>query len=322
MHAPSISRYGLATLELVLAVPLLMMIMALMINYSTAACWKVRTSVMARHAVWASRAGHLGDSIPQPTWWPASGVVSSDTPGLVSNLDDPRLRKRVVRGPLSSGTVVNEDLFNPSKGLHTSKATLARSFPMLGKLGTYHLQANSALLDGVWTYTQMGMTSNEERRIPILYTLAKASDNFSRAYIQAVQTILHSTVLQLLKPLDEDDEFTAYGMLLGWSDIPPDFHPQLNGFCQLDREMADDRVLDLVNRIQGKIDRDENGNITQRIPDVAETMTTAFIHLYEQTIAAGKTGDFAVTSGTILDLQAKLTTLQQFLLALTGNLGT
>ena len=322
MHTPSISRYGLATLELVLAVPLLMMIMALMINYSTAACWKVRTSIMARHAVWTSREGHLGDSIPQPAWWPASGVVSSDTPGFVSNLDDPRQKKRVVRGPLSSGTAVNEDLLNPSKGLHISKATLVRSFPMLGKLGTYHLQANSALLDGVWSYTQMGMTSNEERRIPILYTLAKASTSFCQAYIQAVQTILHSSLLQLLKPLDEDDEFTSYGTLLGWSNMPPDFHPRLNGFCQLDRELADDRVLDLVNRIHGKVDRDENGNVTQRIPDVAETMTTAFIHLYEQTIAAGKAGDSAVTSGTILDLQAKLTTLQQFLRALTGNLGT
>jgi len=49
------SRRGLSTLEMVLALPVLLMIMALIINFGTVAAWKVRGLCAARHAVWSSR---------------------------------------------------------------------------------------------------------------------------------------------------------------------------------------------------------------------------------------------------------------------------
>ena len=46
---------GLAMLELILALPILLFIMALIINYGTVAAWKVREHSVARLAVWETR---------------------------------------------------------------------------------------------------------------------------------------------------------------------------------------------------------------------------------------------------------------------------
>ena len=48
----------------------------------------------------------------------------------------------------------------------------------------------------------------------------------------------------------------------------------------MDRSLADDRVQDLIDRIQGNKD--------PHVPDVAENMTLAFISLYQRVIQAYK----------------------------------
>ena len=57
---------GLATLEMVLCLPFLLFIMALMINFGTAAAWKVRTLVVARNACWATRWPRGTGDLPRP----------------------------------------------------------------------------------------------------------------------------------------------------------------------------------------------------------------------------------------------------------------
>ena len=50
-------RRGLSPLEMVLALPFLLCIMALMVNFSDVACWKVRSLTVARQAVWGAAHG-------------------------------------------------------------------------------------------------------------------------------------------------------------------------------------------------------------------------------------------------------------------------
>ena len=315
-------RRGLSTLELVLALPLLLMVMALMVNFGTAACWKIRTLVMARQTLWSSRSGRSGVADLQPAWWPTPDGTTASQVSQVPAFDDPRLNQPVARGPLPAETSVHADLLDPTRELRTGLATLKRLYPMLGKMGSYRLSTQSVLVDGKWTYSEMGLWSNEERRIPAIYALAKAPHELVEAYVKAVVALLKNPWRGALRPLDQDEEFIDYGAFLGWDSGPPDFHPRLNSFCSLDRDLADEHVLDLIDHIQGKVDRDKEGNVVRRIPDVAEAMAQAFLDLYEQVIreAQDPAGhDPPLPPGTTAALQAKIDILHAFLQALTSN---
>lgn len=308
-------RRGLSTLELVLALPILLFIMALMINFGTVACWKVRALNVARDSLWSSRWPRLSVASPRPNFWPATAGAGGGDAGNLPALDDPRVNQPVARGPLT-GAVVNTNLLDPTRGLREGSATLDRRFTMLAKLGIYHLRAGTEALDNRWQYGQMGLLTNMERRIPVIYALQKASENLVTAYVQAVVAIYYAPFRQALSPLDRDDEFIFYGQLFHWSSGAPDFHPYLIQFCSLDRALADERVTELIDRIQGKKKQ-------PRVPDVAENMTRAFIGLYERAIQAYKDlinatpppppAQAADMQSKIDQLQKKIDTLNEFL---------
>jgi len=317
-QSPFSSRRGLSTLEMVLALPILLFIMALMVNYGTVASWKVRALSVARHAVWGARWPRTGHTDPRPRYWPASAGVGTGGLGSVQEMDDSRVDQPVARGPtLPLGTRVNEDLLDPTLGMRQGSATLHRDYAMLGKMGPYTLEAQTRLLDNKWQYQRMGLSSNRQRRIPVIYELAKAPAGFANAYIQAVMTLISAPFQPQLQPLDNDDEFHFYGQLLGWGGAP-DFHPRLRRFCTLDLDLAADRVEDLIDHIQGKVERDEDGDVTRRIPSVAETMAQAFINLYRRVIRYYEALAAANPAGPqyqaqIAALEAKIRILDQFL---------
>jgi hypothetical protein len=320
-------RRGLSTLELVLALPILLGVMALMVNFGTAACWKVRALVMARQRLWEGRTGRTGEASSTPTWWPGNVTTGG---GHMSALDDPRVNLPVARGPLPPGAEANSDLLDPTRGLRTASSELTRAFPMLKSMGTYHLTANSALLDDKWAfYRKMSAWYYSERRSPFLYTFQKASPEFGEAYVKAVVAIIVAPFRKSLRPLDKDDEFLYYNTLFGWGTTSPDFHPPLNGFCDVDRELADLRVQDLIDRIQGKPEQGEGDNITPPVPDVAERMTRAFIDLYERVIHEIKNlknrnpplspDQAAALEAQLPSLRAKVDILSRFLKRLTSR---
>lgn len=182
------NRRGLSTLELVLALPILLGVMALMVNFGTAACWKVRALIVARQRLWEGRTERTGGANPVPAWWP--GGVSTGG-GHVESLDDPRVNLPVARGPFPAGAEVNSELLDPTRGLRTAASDLNRSFPMLRSMGTYHLSARSALLDNKWEfYRQMSAFYYGERRSPFLYSFAKAAPELGQAYVRAVMAII------------------------------------------------------------------------------------------------------------------------------------
>ena len=324
------TRRGLAPLEFVLALPILLFIMALMVNFGTVACWKVRALNVARHALWSTRWPRSGATDPLPKFWPPTAGPTASGLGNAPMIDDPRVNQPVARGPLT-GAVVNADLLDPTRGLREGSSNLTRGFAMLGKMGAYTLKANTVMLDDRWQYPQMGLWANRQRRIPVIYALQKAPAGLVNAYVQAAVAILRAPFREALKPLDRDDEFIFYGTLFGWGAGAPDFHPRLSGFCSLERPLADERVNELIDRIQGKVERDAEGHIVRRIPDLAERVTRAFIGLYQRAIRAYKElmsadpppppGEIAAMQAQIDQIQKKIDTLNQFLQTLQNTDG-
>jgi len=268
---PRRSRAGLAPLELVISLPVLLGLMGLMINLGTVASWKVRSANIARESVWSTR-WPRGAAASQRLNWPAfpTGGVAQGQPLAV--LDDPSVDLPVVRGPALGGTQVNRNLLDPTRGMLQGTATFNRVFPLLPRmLGNFTFRLRHPLLDDGWQYPRMGMRSNWQRREPVIYNLAKADPALVQRFVGAVVAIYFAPFRPQLDVLDRDQEIFA------WYGSYHDFHPRLSGFCSLDKKMVHDSlVLPLVDRIQSRRD--------PRVPGVPENLARFFIGMYQSQI--------------------------------------
>ena len=234
-------------LELVLALPLLLFIMALIINYGTVSAWKVRANSVARLAVWEARWPRTGDSDPRPSYWPAPATIENSDQGNVAGMDDSRVDLPVARGPMP-GTTVNSEVLDPTSGLREGSAVLTRNYPLLRKLGTYTLTGQTWLIDNKWQYQRMGMGGNWQRRIPVLYALAEGPASQVTSYIQSVMAIANATFQAQLAPLSNDPDFIYYGSLFGWGGAP-NFYPQIQQMCTTDHKLTDKAVNNLIGQV-------------------------------------------------------------------------
>lgn len=175
-------------LELALTLPILLFVMALMINYGAMAVWKVREHSAARLAAWETRWPRTGSTDPQPSYWPAPATMAASDQGNVSGMDDSRVDLPIARGPLK-GATVNEKLLDATRGLRMGEAEYKRQLALLRKLGDYTIVAKDWLVDDKWQYQRMGLGYTIERRIPVIYTLAKAPASQVNAYVQSVMAI-------------------------------------------------------------------------------------------------------------------------------------
>ena len=101
-------RRGLAPVELVLWLPILLFVAALMVNFGTSATWRLRGKVVARDAAWRVRWPRTGANEPRPEDWvwpkPARMEVREGAP--ITQLENPMTQHPVVRGPLPNDFVV------------------------------------------------------------------------------------------------------------------------------------------------------------------------------------------------------------------------
>ena len=269
-------RRGLAMVELALTLPILLFLMALIINYGTMAAWKVREHSVARLAAWETRWPRSGATDQRPAYWPAAATMGASDQGNVSGMDDSRVDLPVARGPLS-GATVNANLFDPTRGLRMGEAEYTRQLALLRKLGDYTIDAKDWLVDDKWQYQRMGLPDTWERRIPVIYTLAKAPASLVNAYVQSVMAIASAPFAAQLRPLDNDPDYLYYASIFDWGG-PPDFYPRFQIMCTTDRTLTDTAVTNLIDRIQG--------NRRLHIPSVAEVMARAFLGLYQRALAA------------------------------------
>ena len=291
---------------------MLLLVMALMVNFGNYACWKVRALSVARNALWDTRWPRSGGNNPQPSyWWPAGATQGTNNAGNVATVDDPRVDQPVARGPLPPSQV-NSEVLDPTRGLREGMAGLTKNYAMLNRLPQYHMDAKTWMIDDRWQYQQMwpwGLVDNNQRRIPVLYILAEAPAALSNGYLQAIMAIIDAPFRPQLSPLDSDSDFIKY------TGGAPDFHPRLGQFCTLDQGVAQQQVQNLIERIQG--------NKNPRVPSLAKTMTWAFINLYQSVIQQYNNqinavpppsqAQIAALQASIKQLQSEIQVLQQFL---------
>jgi hypothetical protein len=280
IHRRRHARRGLAPLELVLGLPILLMIMALAIYVGNAASWKLRAANVARDTVWNTRWPRSGAS-PWPVGWPNAGMLSSAGAGNLQVLYDGALDQPVVRGPMLGQTQVNRNLLDPTRGLQQGNSSIQRPSPLMPKLGNFSFNLNDQILDNGWQYQQFGMSSNVQRREPIIYNLAQADPSLVQAYTQAATAIISAPFQPQLAPLDKDADILAfYGSY-------HDFHPALGGFCSLDKQTVQALVQNLVLRIQGQKQ--------PPVSSVAKVMAQFFLQMYktEQQVLQAEGGNGA-----------------------------
>jgi len=313
-------------LELTMALPILLFIMALIINYGTIAAWKVRENSVARLAVWETRWPRSGSTDPRPSYWPATASMESSDEGTVAGMDDSRVDLPVARGPMPQATV-DSNLLDPTRGLREGSAGLTRKYPLLGTMGTYAITAQTWLIDDKWQYQRMGMSSNWQLRVPVLYALAEAPASLVNSYVQSVLAIAEAPFLAQLAPLDHDPDFLYYGALFGWGGAP-DFYREwayLQQMCTTDRALTDPAANSLIDRVQG------NNTKRPRVPTLAEHMAHRFLGLYQRALSTFQSilnanppappQMIALAQSQIPALQTKIEELKNFLQTIQASSG-
>jgi hypothetical protein len=312
------ARRGLSMLELTLSLPILLMVMALMVNVGNVAAWKVRDLSLARLAVWQTRWPRTGGTDPRPDYWPDTGTSgAAGTPKLELNppWDDRPMALLPPDAAIVGGTTVN-DVLDPPLGTREGTADLTRRFPLLTKFKPNTVHGQTGLLDDKWQYQRMGLGSNFARRIPVLYALTQAPQDLVNAYISAAVAVMQAHQHPSpLDPLDHDDDFIFYGQLFGWGGAH-DFYPRLFEpnmavafqceFCTLDQSMVDQRVQNLLDQIN----------------NLPKIMTQAFLGLYQRAQSQYQAmlnsqppptpAEMATLQAQIQQLQGKIDTLNQF----------
>ncbi|HVW01119.1 MAG TPA: TadE family protein, partial [Planctomycetaceae bacterium] len=238
-------RRGLAPLELVLSLPVLLFTMALMINIGVVACWKVRAATAARQGIWRNRSGWNAGGDPNPPEWPAPATLGSTGAANLTSVagpwNQPAIAHPFARGPVITAPgggnayiqVRNKRYLEMSEKTSQGTSHIQRSLPLLQTYmrnqGSYNLDVQHPLVDSRWQFQSMGFGWNHQRRSKGWYNFESEPDWASQQarYLAADQKITSNPQQQFLVPLDRDPDFLQY------TGNYPDFYPKPGG-CQID----------------------------------------------------------------------------------------
>ncbi len=272
-------RRGLAPVELVLWLPVLLMVMALIVNYANMTSWRLRGEIVARDAVWRSRWPRSGAAEPRPpaNIWPDRAGMGVHGDAQIWELNSPTINHSVVRGPiLELGDPPSRFLVNPildhQVGAVTGVSDIDRSYDLLPALGRYRSgEIADRILTRQWQCAQMGF-SNHFRRTLVLYDLPRTHPALPEAYVRSVIDLLEIPHYNALAVLDRDEDWRIfYG---GY----PNFYPQIRtDYCETDP------VVVYQRSVVPKIDHiDEDGNVVLgEISLLPRHMTNAYLRMYE-----------------------------------------
>jgi hypothetical protein len=273
---------------LVLALPILLFVTALMINFGTLAAWRVRGEIVSRDAAWRAQWPRTGQREAASRVWPPNAVSETRGGPEITALDHPELHHAVVRGPLPNGFTV-KGVLDPVCGYHEGLASIVRPYPLLPRLGSYRSgEIEHPLLDQPWTCSQMGIP-NLSRRTEVLYDLPATDQRLPRALAAAGNSLFAMRNYPALFVLDQDADILHYrGSYV-------DFHPRLRHpypagrlvvteRCQLDPEVVwNQEVERLVDSM------DDQGRVRLRqISRLPRTLTNYFLDMYDSRVRALK----------------------------------
>jgi hypothetical protein len=264
-------RRGLAPVELVLWLPVLLFVVALLINYGTMATWRIRGEVVSHDAAFRARWGRTGSGEGRLVGqWPATAALTTVADPPVTQIDDPFIQHPVVRGPLPNGFVVRPVLDPDEIGAYRGSAAVERMFPLMPSLGHYESgEIAGSLLDRKWTGPEMRIP-NIHRRIPVLYELPKTDPQLPKAFREAVLALLGIPHFPALDVLDHDEDMR---LITGRY---PDFHPRVRRMCELDRDVVWRQQVERLIDIRNALGEIRLGEIS-RLP---RTMTEYFLQVY------------------------------------------
>jgi hypothetical protein len=279
----------LAPIELVLWLPVLLFVLALLINYGTTATWRIRGEIVARDAAFRARWGRTGGNEGRLVGqWPASATIGTAADPPVTQIDDPFLQHPVTRGPLPNGFQVRPVLDPDAIGAYRGIAEVERGLPLLSRIGRYESgEIADSLLDRKWTNSEMRIP-NVQRRIPVLYVLPKTDPELPQAFRQAISDVLAIPHFTALNVLDRDEDMR---LITGRY---PDFHPRIRPMCELDRELVRTQQVERLIDTRDSLRRIRFGEISL----LPRTMTEFFLRTYRDYVAR--------MEQRIQDLQAEL----------------
>lgn len=316
-------RRGLAPLELVLVLPILMMMMALMIDFGIVGAWKIRTQANTRYAAWRTVNARTGELNPTPPYWPANGTLTTQAgPDLQksSQLWDSQqpLLCPCIRGPQltapSAQTVVNVPGRLELDGfVLEGNGQITRQLPLLrGALpgGQFRFNLIQDVFDNQWQFYSLGIPWNNHIRANVWWDIAHSDlsrldpdiDKNLQALNNNQQTLQTSPHRDDLYPLDNDEEFIRYR---GWR--PPDFYPRLKRLCM---SVPEEVYMSGVSRL------DPDGhpnpqNLLSRIDNLPCSLSNGFASMYRQWICELEM--CGAPDSTIDPLRQRYNDLQQFM---------
>ncbi|QDU37275.1 hypothetical protein Mal4_15850 [Maioricimonas rarisocia] len=307
-------RAGLAPLELVLSLPLLLMLMALMIIIGTAGAWKIRTDANSRQAVFRAMWPRSGAADPKPSnYFPPSAQLASTSASPSPLADDPFADYEVVRGPVIgnpfTGSILEVILptLDITLGLRTGTASINHELPLWPRLDRRNnfVRDTQIFAGNQWQHNQMGF-SNEARRIPVTYaySLDRFAPDAATAMLDAASALVdpgRNPFRTMLFVLDRDEElrtwhgdpYTPYSQdRYDWLSA----YPPVSVGCDLDLQSRTDAVVG-------------------RIEDVPRRLAGMFLRMYQEQLTAldAMAPPPPNASQIRADLQSKIDNLNDFI---------
>ena len=172
------SRSGLAPLEMVLGLPLVLLLFALIINAGFTGMWKLRLLGAASEAAWRDRDQRNGLSDPEyrSTFWKQPDPGREESPLTTSrghaedplNIPDQALAE-AVRADFRS-LDVDSGLLDPKQDSYSNNANIRRHFPLLpDSLQMMQGNLNYMLVAHTLPYWKTRLPTMQCRRTKVLY---------------------------------------------------------------------------------------------------------------------------------------------------------
>lgn len=320
-------RQGLAPLELTLVLPMLVFMMALMINFGVIGAWKVRTQANSRYAAWRTVNARTGEFNPAPRYWPTNAPLTTgggqDLPTSSQIWDSqpallcPCIRGNQLTAPSAQVAVNVPGRLEMDGTVLEGNAQLDKPVPLLSTSapgGRFRFNLKQDIFDNQWQFYSLGIGWNTDIRADVWWDIEHTDLSALDSAVATLQQQLDQNLNLLrsnprrgdLYPLDNDDEFTRYA---GWP--PPDFYPRLNRICISDPQGV---YMSAVSRL----DQDghpQAGSLLSRIDDLPCSMSRRFTAMYKQWICELEQCGFPENS--ISPLRQRYNDLAQFM----GSLG-
>ncbi|MFG0296294.1 MAG: hypothetical protein ACF8PG_10340 [Maioricimonas sp. JB045] len=313
-HQTRQKRAGLAPLELVLSLPLLLMLMALMIIIGTAGAWKIRTDANSRQAVFRAMWPRSGANDAKPyNYFPPSAQLGWDSTSPSPLASDPYADYVVVRGPVVTAPLTGSILevilptLDITDGLRTGTASINHELPLWPRLGRRNnfVRDTQIFAGNQWQHNQMGFDNNA-RRIPVTYaySLDRYAPDAAANMLDAAAALTdpgRNPHREPLFVLDRDEElrtwhgdpYTPYSQdRYDWLSV----YPPVSLGCDFDLQSRTDALID-------------------RIEAVPQQLAQMFLRMYREQLAALDAMDPPPPNADQLraDLQAKIDNLSEFI---------